>query len=108
VPDISTAFLMIKFYEEMDKFPQLKKGEIAIALYQAQQWLRNLTCEKFIEELNKYQPIILQIQQKLSKQDSLTFKYTIEGQLKKYQELNPQDKPFANPFYWAAFIAVGV
>ena len=42
VDDLSTSFLMIKFYENLKQRPYLQQGDVAIALKQAQNWLRTL------------------------------------------------------------------
>jgi CHAT domain-containing protein len=108
VSDVSTAFLMIKFYENLTS-----GGEgvsVAIALQTAQQWLRNLTCQQFEQELTKpqSQKAIAQLQQKLSPADFFELEDAIEVERKKLKNSNPNHKPFANPYYWAAFVAIGV
>ncbi len=81
VSDISTAILMIKFYQ------LLREGEeVAIALNHAQNWLRNVTKSDllaWIDPGNK-----MQLRQSL-------------------QNMNNNEKPFASPYYWAAFCAIG-
>ena len=88
VDDLSTAFLMIRFYKN------LKAGmSIALALNQAQCWLRQVTkrelehwCEHEKLELNDLQS------------------YAFDSLLHQKED---KHKPFQNPFYWAAFCAVG-
>lgn len=101
VNDVSTSFLMIKFYENLFKLDNLEAGEVAIALKQAQTWLRNLT----IEELNIFK-----------KEHKLEIKKVLaqlrKGQRKIVKESwkrikQRQPLPFANPFYWAGFTASG-
>jgi CHAT domain-containing protein len=88
VNDLSTAFLMIRFYQN------LQNGlTVGLALNQAQIWLKNLTkedLETWIEE-NKLQlkpAIRIGLRRRLSK-------------------LKDDIKPFKSPFYWAAFCAFG-
>ncbi|CAD5941797.1 CHAT domain-containing tetratricopeptide repeat protein [Planktothrix agardhii] len=81
VSDISTAILMIRFYQ------LLREGEeVAIALNYAQKWLRNATKAEllaWIDPGNK-----MQLRQSL-------------------KEIKDHEKPFASPYYWAAFCAIG-
>ena len=81
VSDISTAILMIKFYQ------LLREGEeVAIALNHAQNWLRNATKAELLAWID------------------LGNKMQLRKSLK---EINDHDKPFASPYYWAAFCAIG-
>jgi len=86
VRDISTAFLMIKFYQN------LQDGEsVAIALNQAQLWLRNGTTEELQEWTE---------QLSLTPNDEeLIFDY--------FDERDSTAKPFQSPYHWAAFCAIG-
>lgn len=88
VDDKSTAFLMIRFYQN------LHQGlSVALSLNQAQIWLRNVTkleLERWIEE------------------DGLLLDRTQKINLKRQLKLMPDEaKPFKSPFYWAAFCAIG-
>ncbi len=108
VSDLSTALLMVKFYENLPQSPQA--GEVAISLKQAQKWLRNLTYQEFEQELTKpqYEKALTQLQQKFSPADFFELEDAIEVEREKLQKFEPDDKPFANPFYWAAFVAIEV
>ncbi|WP_442937256.1 CHAT domain-containing protein [Nostoc sp.] len=88
VNDLSTAFLMIRFYQN------LKEGLAgALALNQAQLWLRDLTkgdLETWIKE------------------NSLPLKPAVRMNLRRrLHKLEDGAKPFASPFYWAAFCGIG-
>lgn len=88
VNDFSTAFLMIKFYQN------LKEGlSKALALNQAQLWLRDLTkedLERWIEE------------------NSLPLKPAVRMSLRRrFYQFEEGAKPFQSPFYWAAFCEIG-
>ncbi|NEQ64369.1 MAG: CHAT domain-containing protein [Symploca sp. SIO2D2] len=88
VNDLSTAFLMIRFYQN------LKDGLAgALALNQAQLWLRDLTkgdLERWIEE------------------NSLPLKPAVSMSLRRrLHKLEDGAKPFESPFYWAAFCGIG-
>lgn len=85
VNDLATAFLMIKFYEN------LESADMAVALNTAQLWLRDVTKSKLLEWLGE-----LKLDSK-STQD-------IEDLLKKYRS---DKKIFKSQFYWAAFCAIG-
>lgn len=84
VDDLSTAFLMIRFYQN------LQKGfTVALALNQAQLWLRDITGAKLWQWIQEKQ-LPLDPTQKLY-----------------FRRMPPNSKPFQNPFYWAAFSAIG-
>jgi CHAT domain-containing protein len=108
VNDLSTAFLMLKFYENLRNFPKLEAGDVAIALNQAQIWLRNLTSEEFEAVFAKYQPQIDEILAQLPKGSRFEFQDSLDLARNKIQAPDRQPKPFANPYYWAAFTATGV
>jgi CHAT domain-containing protein len=108
VNDLSTCFLTIKFYENLRNFPKLEAGDVAIALNQAQKWLRDLTSEDFEAVFVKYQPQIDGILAQLSKGDRFEFHDSLNRTLDKIQAPDRQPKPFVNPYYWAAFTATGL
>jgi CHAT domain-containing protein len=102
VSDLSTAFLMIKFYENFSQCPQQEAGAVAVALNQAQKWLRNLTIEEGEEFLEKLQPQI----EEIFKGKPRSAKAFLTGCYKRIN--NCGTHPFANPFDWAAFTATGL
>ena len=102
VSDLSTAFLMIKFYENLHQSPQLQEGDMAIALKQAQSWLRDLTLEEFEQLLERLKPQLDKVFAQLRPGQRLIIKELLK------QMRQRGEKPFANPYYWAAFTAVGV
>ncbi|MEH1857828.1 MAG: CHAT domain-containing tetratricopeptide repeat protein, partial [Nostoc sp.] len=84
----ATALLMIKFYEELQQ-----QNNIVLALNTAQRWLRDTTVKGFQDWL---------INSSLS--------WGCKIYLKKYFAANHENaltKPFASPFYWAAFCNIG-
>ncbi|NES19064.1 MAG: CHAT domain-containing protein [Symploca sp. SIO3E6] len=87
----STAFLMIKFYQNLSQFPAQETGAVAVALNQAQIWLRDVTKEKLQEWTNDL---------------SLTVKQKSKL-LSWFKKMPPQAQPFQSPYYWAAFCAIG-
>jgi CHAT domain-containing protein len=101
VDDVSTAFLFIKFYENLQNYPELKQGDIAIALNKALTWLRTLTSEKGEEFLEQIQPYI----DAMFQGKQVILKTSFLNGAKRRIKSNPQ--PFANPFHWAAFTAIG-
>jgi CHAT domain-containing protein/tetratricopeptide (TPR) repeat protein len=106
VNDLSTTFLMIEFYKNL-----IQQGDtVAIAIKKAQTWLRNLTCHEFEQELTKseYQNAIARLQQQLSPANFFELEDAIEIQREKLKQFDSKFKLFANPFYWAAFIAIGI
>ena len=91
VSDISTAILMIRFYQ------LLREGEeVAIALNHAQNWLRSITTKKMLEWIER---LPLDISQ------TVQLEVELEAGLEDRTIL--EDKPFASPYYWAAFCAIG-
>ena len=91
VSDVSTAFLMIKFYQNLHQ-----NNKVPIALNQAQLWLRDITkadLQTWIET-NKIP---------LDKLDA-TKRKDFRRQLFKIQD---NARLFQNPYYWAAFCAIG-
>ena len=88
VNDLSTAFLTIQFYQN------LQKGlVVGLALNQAQLWLRDLTkgdLETWIEE------------------NSLPLEPAVRVSLRRrLHKLEDDAQLFKSPFYWAAFCAIG-
>lgn len=90
--DVSTIFLMSKFYqnltEHIQKNSQLEEGAVAIALNQAQCWLRDATNTELMQKMENF-----------------SLKKTQKVELKRF--LQSQEKPFNMPYYWAAFCAIG-
>ncbi|NEO41263.1 MAG: CHAT domain-containing protein [Moorea sp. SIOASIH] len=87
VNDLSTALLIIKFYDNLLNYQM----SLAVALNQAQFWLRDTTKEKLEEYIDNL-PLTF-VQKYLSKA--------------KFHNFDDSDKPFEAPFYWAAFCAIG-
>ncbi len=100
VNDLSTAFLMLKFYENFQSC-QKQAGDVAVALNQAQKWLRNLTIEELDHLLNQHKPQLDRVLAQLRPGQRLIFQESLK-QIRQRQPL-----PFANPYYWAAFTATG-
>jgi len=104
VNDIATTILMIKFYEILfgSNFENI---DISVSLNQAQNWLRKLSHKDFQEFLKKHD---------ILNKSSELFKSPVGGK-SKYRiieasinkALERQNFPFEDPYYWAAFIAVG-
>jgi CHAT domain-containing protein len=86
VNDLATAFLMIKFYEN------LATDDMAVALNTAQIWLRDATTEE-LQEWKSQLP--LRPTQKEALYDEL-------------DDIGSREKqPFQSPYHWAAFCSVG-
>ncbi len=86
----ATALLMIKFYEELRV-----ENNILVALATSQRWLRDTTVQEFKDWLSNssltigWQIILAQIFDKIA------------------QDEGDNAKPFASPYYWSAFCAIG-
>jgi CHAT domain-containing protein len=89
VDDVATALLMIRLYEEI-----LDEGLTAFrALRRAQTWLRDLTRDE--------------AEAVISADDSLTAEAARRASVS--ENILPEgSRPFSDPSYWAAFIAMGV
>jgi CHAT domain-containing protein len=88
VNDFSTAFLMIKFYENLQS-----QTSVAVALNQAQIWLRNITKAELKTWITA---------------NSLSLNPTMQRNLsRRLHKLQDTQKPFQEPFHWAAFCAIG-
>ncbi|WP_449419221.1 CHAT domain-containing protein [Phormidium nigroviride] len=89
VSDFSTAFLMIRFYQN------LRDEELSVcqALQAAQNWLRKVTRTDFLTWLK----------------NEVKMDQILVADLKIYIRRSfPNLQPFANPQYWAAFCAIGL
>jgi CHAT domain-containing protein len=99
VNDLSTGLLMGQFYRLLKQQEQAQqRTEVALALKQAQSWLRQLTCAEAVATLQQQVPNLpegIQETAKRSIRRALSERYAAE------------DRPYTNPFYWAAFCAVG-
>ncbi|NEO56675.1 MAG: CHAT domain-containing protein [Okeania sp. SIO3B5] len=87
VSDLSTAFLMIKFYQNLRQ-----NFTVSVALNKAQIWLRDITKKELQEWIKNNQVPI-----------DVTLRHDLKYQLRK---LSDNDQPFKDPFYWAAFSAI--
>lgn len=88
VQDVSTAFLIIKFYQNLSL-----SETVAIALNQAQLWLRNLTKKELQEWISENQISL-----------DATLNMSLRRRLHK---MSDNEQPFNSPFHWAAFCAIG-
>jgi hypothetical protein len=87
VDDEATALLMVRFYQNLlgkgpRKTPPMSKAE---ALREAKDWLRNLSAREV----------------------KLAVERLPRGKAAKPVLLRKEAKPFAHPYYWAAFVLVG-
>jgi CHAT domain-containing protein len=93
VDDLSTAILLTKFYQH-----HIQDGlEPAIALREAQLWLRDATASRM-----NLAGIYEQLYNASQRRDPRAFKAM------RYYQANPGVKPFSHPYYWAAFAFTGV
>jgi CHAT domain-containing protein len=99
VEDTATALLMVRFYENLlGKRKELKRGMMrAKALAEAQNWLRDLPRKRAHELAARLGGGMLRGTEK----EALV---VVKG---KGAKLPVGEKPFAHPYYWAAFVLVG-
>jgi CHAT domain-containing protein len=94
VPDISTALLMAHFYRLFKaQTDQGHPGDVALALKNAQHWLRTLTLHQLEAQRSTIPPVM-----------HANFDHDLVG-LKRFHA--GEDCPFRSPYFWAAFTAVG-
>ena len=90
VEEVSTALLMIKFYHNLRK-----QMSLAVALNQAQLWLRDAT----VQDLRDWA-------KKLTK--DLNLDNNFNNKIKKaIRFFNREEKRFYSPYYWGAYCAIG-
>jgi len=106
VSDLSTAFLMMKFYEIL--LDKTQQTSVPISLKTTQNWLKNLTVQEYKSNLDKYQIIVRQNQQKLTLKELSRLMDMIDDEQIRIKGFESNHKPFNNPFYWAAFTASGI
>ena len=85
VDDLSTAFLMMKFYELLQA-----RSSVAISLQDAQRWLRELSGSQLRQWLSD---------RKVSLSPTLRLRWL--------NRIQDEDRPFQSSYYWAAFCAIG-
>ncbi|OCR00193.1 hypothetical protein BCD67_21205, partial [Oscillatoriales cyanobacterium USR001] len=89
VNDVSTAILMIKFYEIL--LSEIRPP-VAIALRESQLWLRGVTVQDLVKWADSSKLLDSQNQKRTKKR------------LRGYKQ---EFRPFQDPLFWAAFCAVG-
>jgi CHAT domain-containing protein len=96
VNDMSTALLMIRFYENH----LMQKQSPAEALRNAQLWLRDVTNAELADLFAEY---------KMNASDATTrMAYaTAQEKFREHTLAEPNAKPFEHPYYWAAFAFYG-
>jgi CHAT domain-containing protein/HEAT repeat protein len=87
VNSIATAFLLDEFYRQLDQ-----TSDKAVALQNAQNWLRTRNADELRQRANEWD---------LSTLES-TEVFRLNRALKRLQ-----GRPFENPYFWAAFILTG-
>ncbi len=93
VADISTAILMIQFYQTLQQQSELS---VVLALQQTQKWLREATVQDLLDWTDSCAVISPERRKEMKKR--LTF-----GAWKNKLDA----KRFESPYYWAAFCAIG-
>ena len=96
VPDLSTALLMERFYRNHLS----KEMSFSAALREAQQWVRGLS----VAEVAQYTKQSYQQARQNEKLELFNLMRYYRAQV----EQNPALRPFAHPYYWAAFTVNGL
>nr|WP_254053088.1 CHAT domain-containing tetratricopeptide repeat protein [Microcystis sp. MC19] len=102
VDPLATTLFMAKFYHDLKRISIQDQGSIAIVLNNTQTWLRTLNSKKLarIKDSQKFQQLLDRVFE--SKRDRRKFQDLLEAAVKR------EPYPFANPYYWTAFIATGI
>ncbi|TRU29536.1 MAG: tetratricopeptide repeat protein [Microcystis aeruginosa Ma_QC_B_20070730_S2] len=102
VDPLATTLFMTKFYHDLKRISIRDEGSIAIVLNHTQTWLRTLNSQKLAQTKNsqKFQQLLDRVFE--SKRDRRKFQDLLEAAVKR------EPYPFANPYYWTAFIATGI
>ena len=102
VDPLATTLFMAKFYHDLKRISLQDQGSIAIVLNHTQTWLRTLNSQKLAQTKNsqEFQQLLDRVFE--SKRDRRKFQDLLEAAVKR------EPYPFANPYYWTAFIATGV
>jgi CHAT domain-containing protein/tetratricopeptide (TPR) repeat protein len=102
VDEYSTALLVVRFYQclQADMTPPF-------ALKEAQKWLRTVT---YSELMQWYQDLIAKFEVEGKNQDIV---FDLKSQVRGLQRqknsatINPDQPPYAHPYYWAGFTVTG-
>jgi len=106
VNDLSTALLMIKFYEyhlKGDASTGVGPMQPAAALREAQLWLRDVTNAELSELFEKYKMTAPDRPER----SRMAFELASE-RFREHTLRDPDERPFAHPYYWAPFVFYGV
>jgi CHAT domain-containing protein len=93
VADISTAILMIQFYQTLQQQSELS---VVLALQQTQKWLREATVQDLLDWIDSCAVISPERRKEMKKRLTLG-----------YWKNKLDAKRFESPYYWAAFCAIG-
>ncbi|MBO3463477.1 CHAT domain-containing protein [Aetokthonos hydrillicola Thurmond2011] len=103
VDDMSTAYLMIKFLQNLKAaFDGGEDVSVAVALNQAQHWLRNITWKDLEEWANH-----LQLDSSNHPEAERSMRQMREILAKNPRRKNIDEKLFQSPYHWAGFTAIG-
>jgi len=98
VLDLSTMLLMTQFYQHMSK-----NAPVALALKQAQIWLRDASKNDVLKQLSKIEQ---RWRNQKDKDNSSSAQWkSIRRGMSQIHKMG--ERPFASPYYWAGFQAVG-
>jgi CHAT domain-containing protein/Flp pilus assembly protein TadD len=101
VPDTPSALIMIKFYRALRKRVYDQNGTFeALALSNAQVWLRSLTYRKLIR-------LYKTVRSKLPIEESSIRPFLLD-EIERLTPMHPDDCPYDYPYYWAAFTITGI
>lgn len=96
VVDVSTALLLIKFYEYLFGKNPAPPMHPSHALRRAQLWLRNVSCEELSDSYYGE-----------ARLDHDLLDKTVESKFRSFALRDPTDRPFQEPYFWAPFAFYG-
>ena len=101
VNDRATFLLMTRFAQEW--FPAIEVKSPAVALAQAQYWLRTIT----YRELEEWSARTMRLYQFNTQSVLSTMLSEIQYQAQIHAKTAPDTRPYASPYYWAGFQIIG-
>ena len=107
VQDFATSIFMQAFYQRMSTIKMDFSGSVAFVLGETQRWFKSLTAETALNLLDRQQHIVATLSEQLTKSQTFEINELLQQEYDRFTAMAPQEKPFEDPFYWAAFVALG-
>jgi hypothetical protein len=111
VNDLSTAFLMDRFYTLW--LDRKAERTISAALREAAEWLRSASWSDLMERVassqlsDEFRALLNELLKKMQLASTTKMLHSAGDFIIEMARANPDEKPFAAPYYWAAFAVYG-